>query len=474
MVRFLALILVALSAAPVDTINAQVTPEPVKVDLDFASFAYDGSNSLVELYLAVDAASLEFAQSENLLRASLPLNVAITRGTDVDLEGTTVDSVWQDSLSLDFVLSDTSGLQEGQYFVHQIRSTVPPGEYRIEVEVPANDDEMRAPLLLQRDLVVPDFSDQSLVGLSDLTLATSIERSDDRESQFYKNGLSVRPNANQLFGNTLKNIFYYVEAYNLAAATGGDDYVSLVYISEANTASPEGGLQKRSQRPAQSPDVIVGSFDISTLPSGSYFLKVALLNMDNEALVEQGRKFFVYNPSVQRELPLAAEVTFETSEFASMSEEEVDLAYDRIDIITTQQERRRARATKDLDGRRRYLMDFWHKRDPNPGTLSNEFRDEFYQRIQFANERYSTGFSEGWQTDRGRIIVKHGVPGNVEPHLYDRDKVPHEIWEYNNIPGEGQAIFVFADRSGFGEFELIHSTVTGERRLSNWQTELLK
>jgi hypothetical protein len=46
------------------------------------------------------------------------------------------------------------------------------------------------------------------------------------------------------------------------------------------------------------------------------------------------------------------------------------------------------------------------------------------------------------------------------------------VWEYNNIPGEGQAVFVFADQGNFGLFELIHSTVTGERRLANWMEEL--
>ena len=50
---------------------------------------------------------------------------------------------------------------------------------------------------------------------------------------------------------------------------------------------------------------------------------------------------------------------------------------------------------------------------------------------------------------------------------------PYEIWEYTNIPGEGRALFVFADVSGFSEFELIHSDVTGERQSANWRQELL-
>lgn len=446
-------------------------PEPLKVDLDHATFAFDGSDSMVELYLAVDAASLGFEQHENLLKATLPINVAIRRGSDVTLDDTPTEPVWADSVALDFVLSDTSGITEGQYFLHQIRSTVPPGEYRVEVIVPADEMERRPSLALERDLVVPDYSDSDLVVLSDLTLASDIRPSDDRESAFYKNGLAIRPNANQLFGNHLRQIFYYVEAYNLPSVVD-DAYTALIYISEANTAAATAGLQKRTQRDSKTPDVLVGQFDISTLPSGSYFLKVVLLNSDNEALVEQSRKFFVFNPDVQRELPAIAEVTFETSEFASMSEEEVDKAYKRIDVIATQQEKRRIRSIEDLDARKRYLMDFWQKRDPNPRTRNNEAREDFYKRVQYANERYTSGFSEGWETDRGRAVVRYGIPGNVEPHLYERDTIPYEIWEFTNIPGEGQAMFVFADRSGFGDFELIHSTVSGERSLPDWQNEL--
>lgn len=118
-------------------------------------------------------------------------------------------------------------------------------------------------------------------------------------------------------------------------------------------------------------------------------------------------------------------------------------------------------------------MDFWKLRDPNPRTPINEFQEDFNSRLQYASDRYTTNFEEGWNTDRGRTLIKYGTPSAIEPHLYDRDMRPHEIWEYNNIPGEGQAIFIFADVDGFGMFEMIHSTVSGERKLANWQRELV-
>jgi GWxTD domain-containing protein len=285
--------------------------------------------------------------------------------------------------------------------------------------------------------------------------------------------LQIRPNANQLFGSGLDNLFYYAEAYQLEGiANDQNEYTLLTYVSEANRPQPVGTLEKRDTRTARNPDVLVGSFDLSELPSGSYFLRMALLNADNEAVAEQARKFFVYNPSVERDQPLALENSFETSEYASMTEEEVARSVEHINIIASETEKRRIRRIEDLNEKRRFLMEFWGKRDPTPGQHVNGFKEEFYQRLQYANDRYSNNRSEGWKTDRGRTILKYGMPSAVEPHLYDRDMEPYELWQYNNIPGEGQAIFVFADRNGFGEFELLHSTVSGEPKLPNWQQEL--
>jgi GWxTD domain-containing protein len=189
-------------------------------------------------------------------------------------------------------------------------------------------------------------------------------------------------------------------------------------------------------------------------------------------MAEQGRKFFVFNPEVEREQVTALEMSFETSPYATMSEEEVDRGIEHIHMIATDRERQRIKSIEDLDEQRRFLMEFWRTRDPNPNTPHNEYREEFYGRLQYANQRYTTSLREGWKTDRGRIIIKYGTPSQIDPHLYDRDSKPHEIWEFSNIPGEGQAIFVFADSNGFGDFQLIHSTVAGETQSPDWQQDV--
>ena len=310
---------------------------------------------------------------------------------------------------------------------------------------------------------------------SDITLASEIKRSDDREDDFYKNGLSILPNARELFGEGVSTLFYYAEVYNAGCSSPeASEYTLLTYIAEANRPAPMAGFQKRTVRPVRSADVLVGSFQLDALVSGTYFLRLAILNAENESVVEQSRKFFVYNPSVSG-IAAGEEVaatSFESSGYASMPEDEVETALAHIRAIATEQEGRRMRRIVELDEKRRFLMEFWQVRDPSPGTMVNEYRDDFYSRLMYANERYSIRSREGWDTDRGQVLIKYGRPSSIEPRLYERGFKPHELWQYNSIPGEGQALFVFADINGFGDFELIHSTVSGEPKMVNWLREL--
>src|SRR5690554_3456643 len=92
----------------------------VQVNLDHAAFAYDASTSLLELYLSFEAASLPFDPAEQGFESALPLDLVLRRSTEAALPGTPSEPVWQDSLLLRFAVADTSAVQAGQQFVHQI------------------------------------------------------------------------------------------------------------------------------------------------------------------------------------------------------------------------------------------------------------------------------------------------------------------------------------------------------------------
>jgi GWxTD domain-containing protein len=97
-----------------------------------------------------------------------------------------------------------------------------------------------------------------------------------------------------------------------------------------------------------------------------------------------------------------------------------------------------------------YFDRFWNRMDPNQETQKNELMDEYFLRVNFANQNYSTLSIDGWLTDRGRIFIKFGQPDDIERHPFEIDSVPYEIWRYYSV----RKIFVFVDRTGFGDYYL--------------------
>jgi len=119
--------------------------------------------------------------------------------------------------------------------------------------------------------------------------------------------------------------------------------------------------------------------------------------------------------------------------------------------------------------REQFIEQFWLRRDPTPDTVENEFKEEHYRRIAYANERFASG-KPGWRTDRGRIYVAWGPPDEIETHpsggSYLRpweegggttSTFPFEIWRYRYLEGEGlgqEIILEFVDPTMSGEYRL--------------------
>ncbi len=114
-----------------------------------------------------------------------------------------------------------------------------------------------------------------------------------------------------------------------------------------------------------------------------------------------------------------------------------------------------------------FIEQFWYRRDPDPMTPTNEFKEEHYRRIAYANERFASGIP-GWMTDRGRIYIIHGQPAEIESHpsggSYERpmyegggttSTFPFEIWRYRHIDNIGEDVELeFVDPSMSGEYRL--------------------
>jgi GWxTD domain-containing protein len=141
---------------------------------------------------------------------------------------------------------------------------------------------------------------------------------------------------------------------------------------------------------------------------------------------------------------------------------EKDVAY-----IITEEERKAFKKLATDDERERFIEEFWRRRDPDPDTDENEFREEYYERIAYANEHFASGIP-GWKSDRGRIWIMYGKPDETETHpaggTYQREPqegggstttYPFEKWFYRYLPGVGSGIEIeFVDPTGSGEYRI--------------------
>lgn len=119
--------------------------------------------------------------------------------------------------------------------------------------------------------------------------------------------------------------------------------------------------------------------------------------------------------------------------------------------------------------RNRFIKEFWEQRDPTPGTEKNEFRDEHYRRIEYANKWLGRETRKpGWKTDRGRIYILLGEPKQKRAIYSDQKLVPQELWFYDADPSMGVPPFftlIFFKKYGVGDYILYDPTLHGPESL---------
>src|SRR5215471_2362314 len=135
--------------------------------------------------------------------------------------------------------------------------------------------------------------------------------------------------------------------------------------------------------------------------------------------------------------------------------------------IITDEERKAFKQLQTDEERQQFIEQFWLRRDPTPDTEENEYREEHYRRIAYANEQFASGIP-GWKTDRGMIYIKFGPPDEREEHptggTYDRPieegggtttTYPFEKWRYRYIEGVGTDTNIeFVDPTMTGEYHM--------------------
>jgi GWxTD domain-containing protein len=136
-----------------------------------------------------------------------------------------------------------------------------------------------------------------------------------------------------------------------------------------------------------------------------------------------------------------------------------------VPYIISDEERKAFKNLSNDEEREAFIENFWLRRNPNPDSPDNEFREEHYRRIQYANDHYAAG-KPGWKTDRGHVYISFGAPDSIDAHpsggAYNRPieegggetaTFPFEVWHYRYLEGIGDNIDLeFVDTCQCGDY----------------------
>ncbi len=429
-----------------DTLQRQ---PPLNVVTDYACFR-EGDSCRLEIYYALPSTDLTLTPTDSQTGGPGKYLGYVLAYLDLfTAEGRPVDSLSKTTAFRVARADTTNELSEILEFL------VPPGSYRAYLSL----WDMKSGRMGQDTLevTVPNLTGPGLT-LSSLVLARLItdKKHQPGASLYKKGGRLIVPNPPATYSLDDPRLYFYAELYGLAPARPELKNFDLEYaiLNESGDTLKSSGFHKH---PKEASAVLSASVDLAMLPPGEYSLLLTVRDPATGETASQNKSFWLFPPSVQ----------------PPVAEEELDWFPKVTHFLLTNREKAIYRSS-NRTGQLNFINEWWQKRDPDPQTPENEYKWEAYRRFTQAVDRFSrsAGARDGWQTDRGRVLMLYGEPNNIEQSPASPDNLPWQKWEYTRIASGRQGLFIFADLRGLGNYELVHSTVPGEKQNPNWENML--
>jgi GWxTD domain-containing protein len=345
-----------------------------------------------------------------------------------------------------------------------------PNSYNIEIDFLNSENEVK--YTSTKEILIRNFEDNELQ-FSGIQLCSAIKMV-DQKNRFSKNGYQLTVNPSAIFGEQWPILYYYSEIYNL----------NVLYENTDSTYSVESFIKGQDEQiikelPAKNNIrlgtslVNVGQAYVGDLRSGAYDLEMNVTDNSNGENSRIVKRFYLYRSSdfLASSRDTETKVNKLSSTFLGFSEEELDREFSFAKYIATEEEKD-AYEKLNLAGKREFMVKFWTDRNEKSLDGAIDSRIQYFDRLEFANRRYSSGGKKGWQKDTGRIILVYGIPDELDKFTSQATLNQYEIWQYHQIQGGVQ--FVFVDNSGYGDLRLVHSTAINEIQDYQWQQRYLQ
>ncbi len=437
--------------------NIIFAQKELKFEFDFARFNYDSTNVYLEFYYELNPTGMKIIDA-----ASGKVSEAIVH---IEMKNLStgeffINRSWKiQSPVVDSIQKSLSGV---------IGYVVPEGKYSFYLKAYDSQNQDLNKIIEETIQIIPFSNDK--YSLSDIELSNRIKKDGaDQNSIFYKNTLEVFPNPSMFYSDQSPVLFYYAELYNLKLPNPEQQFIlqRLLFNSQGKTVYK---FEKQIKQTSNA-SVEIGLINLSKFTTDTYNLVLSLIDpLTNQAYVSS-KRFYFYNPTVSDSLAkLVSNANLLSSEYAVYTSEECDKLFAQSKYIATKNEIDQYKKLDSLNAKREFLFKFWKNRDIDLSTERNEFKDEYMRRVLYANENFTVAGKDGYLSDRGRVYLIYGLPDQRDFYHSESNMKPYEVWFYNDI--EGGVQFIFGDISGFGNYQLLHSTKRGEVNDPEWERRL--
>jgi GWxTD domain-containing protein len=352
----------------------------------------------------------------------------------------------------------------GAFGISVVDFVVAPGIYAITVQVrdSVSGKEVEATAPIEGFTGPPEASD--------LMLASTMRTADPQDTVprpgEMRRGNTLFAAAATLRLTTLKHeAFYILEAYNEGAEQTGTMAVALLdETGKALLQTPPSAV-----RVASGGGLLKGRVPLEGLPPGQYTMKV-LLTLGGRTTERSAPLMMApLEETLQRDVQrISQEKVTDAGYFKYMDATALDTAFAPLVHIGSPAELKLWNKSMSEDAKRRFLTEFWQKRDQASPGGRNEARERFYGAIEFANLTYWEKKTPGWKTDRGRVFAKNGAPDELLHREQENRAPPYEVWKYARS-GEW---YIFADLTALDNWKLMTSSDLRENRIPDWRDRM--
>jgi GWxTD domain-containing protein len=456
---------------------AVLSAQTLQGSVDFGFFPRTDKSALVEMYLSVNGETLNFEKTSDGRKATVELIVVVRDTGDQMFFGERI--MLSSPLLGDTVESIPNLFDQKQILLGY-------GSYKMQLQI-RDIHSKDTGLVAQIPFEVK--SPETNIHVSTIQLLNYYEATKEADAMV-KNGYRLFNRGSSFYPKTTQTLIMYTELYGIDKIIGPEEPFGVFYkfLSQASgrTLAKAQGFSKHKANPIVP---LLAEINISSVPSGNYWLVIEVRDKNNQVL-KTARRFIQRSnfkevvEQVQEEnteiLPESVEGTFAEQIPDSIATHVLKA----IRPISTQREIDMTAALL-ANGtplqQKCYLLYYWRKR--NADKPEDAYK-EYISRLKTADQKFATRTFRSYETDRGRVFLQYGTPNRVETELTDFRRVasqnsspiPMEIWSYYNIDAKVTHIaqtnrtFVFMeDNRGNANWRLVHSDAIGELNDPNWR-----